>query len=884
MNPLCRKQVLVPLGLIVSSLVFAGCAGMAEPLPSLAVAPNNLTVSAKVGTSSALPVTLTNIGQAPVSVKQAVVMGTGFSTSGLATPVTLPAGTSTTFTVKFAASKVGVVSGNVEFMTDSQHRPAMLRLKGTGSSLAPEVASIVVVPAVATPAPKATVQFTVAIQGTTTNDSVTWAASIGTISTAGVFTAPPVGGIGTIIATSVADPTKSATATVAVAGAGAKPQPSGSGVTAVTVSPETASSITGGTLQFKASLTGTTSNTAVTWKALLGTITSGGSYTAPAKAGTDTVTATSIADDTKSGSASVKVTTASSTPTVTSVAVSPTTSTVTTGGSEQFNATVQGTATDTSVTWRAALGTVSSSGAYTAPAKAGTDKVTATSNADSSKSASATVTITAPAATPAPPPPQTAACGSSGCAAFAGVGGNAEGGGAESVGGRGGVVFEVTNLNDSGTGSLRACVEASGPRTCIFRISGLITQLSALKLTNPYLTIAGQTAPGGGIVQGGAGQNGQALVIQTHDVIIRYLTYDGIQTASGGANGTTCNHDTGTVGYEIDDNNNSNIIIDHTSHRWWGNKDMEVVSNGPGQNVHDITMQWNLLYEPCAAHPVVTEPDTFGGGSVLASVNQDWHHNFALNYDHRWPLLNNGSVRWVNNMGYNGLQNGSSAFNWDAWGGITADIIGNNYVDGPDTNGAAHNYLINNNPNAVGGGDAADCAPSCDSASTPSVYMLNNIGHTGNNTGFGQPIEPATNVVNDSVQKDQVWQGWEGAETPLTNLPNATWPSGWFRSTPMPTETFPIQADQVTSLDSVMLPTVGNSQHLDCNGNFVPNRDSQDARVIAQYQARGHGGPWNPGDLVSPANYTGPSSGPSIPTGTPCQESLHDGILISGRS
>jgi hypothetical protein len=72
----------------------------------------------------------------------------------------------------------------------------------------------------------------------------------------------------------------------------------------------------------------------------------------------------------------------------------------------------------------------------------------------------------------------------------------------------------------------------------------------------------------------------------------------------------------------------------------------------------------------------------------------------------------------------------------------------------------------------------------------------------------------------------------------------------------------------------VLLPTVGNSQHLDCLGNWVSNRDSQDARVIAQYQAHGHGGPWEG------PKYTGPHfpGAPVITAGTPCVESMHDGI------
>ena len=874
-----EKSVLVLLSVLALVLAWTGgCAGMAEPLPPLSVAPSTLSVSTKVGSSNMVPVSVINTGTTAVTVSQVVVNGKGFSLSGATAPMTLAANQAASFSVRFAPTQTGNVSGSVQLMTDAAHRPAMLPLSGSGSNTNPQVSTVQVSPAVSTPAPGGTVKFSALIQGATANDSVTWSTTIGTITTAGVFTAPMMGGIGRVTAQSVADPTFSASATVDVAGRTTTTPISGTGtgstgtVSAVTVTPTTAASATNGTLPFKATVQGTMTNTNVTWTAQLGTITSSGQYTAPSKTGTDVVTATSVADPTKSGVSTVKITAQGSSSSVTAVTVSPATTSVATSAKLQFTAAVQGSTSNKAVSWTAALGKITPAGAYTAPSKSGTDTITATSEADSAMSATAKVAVnsTTSSSNPTPSTPSSSvSCPSAGCPAFP----EAQGAGAESVGGRGGVVMEVTNLNDSGSGSLRACVEASGPRTCVFRVSGLITQKSPMNIRNPYITIAGQTAPGGGIVQGGLGQNGQALAIQTHDVIIRYMTYDGAATAA--SNGT-CNHDTGTVGYEVDSNNNFNIVIDHTSHRWWGNKDMEVVSNGSGQNAHDLSIQWNLFYEPCFDHPVITEPDTFGGGSIQASVNQDWHHNFALNYDHRWPLLNVGGVRWVNNMGYNGVQNGSSAFNFTAWGGIKADIIGNNYVPGPDTNGHTHNYLINAYPSNTN--DPSDCEPGCDYSSAPSVYMLNNIGCTGSTTNAGCPIEPATNVPNDAAQTDQVWQGWEGAETPQTGIPDATWPSSWYRSSPMQSETFPIAADPVTNLDNVMLATIGNSQHLDCNGNFVSNRDSQDTRVINQYINRGHGGPWSGPTYTGPLGAGGAPAPPAVAQGTACVESMHDGI------
>jgi hypothetical protein len=198
------------------------------------------------------------------------------------------------------------------------------------------------------------------------------------------WTAPSTAGNVTIYAAGVdgMPPSTTYTAAITIPVAGSPPPP----VVSVSISPTSASLLTGGTQQFTATVTGST-NTAVTWS---GTgVSSTGLFTAPSTAGSYTVTATSAADPTKSASATVTVTA----PTVVSVSISPTSASLTTGGTQQFSATVTGNS-NTSVTWS---GTgVSSTGLFTAPSTAGTYTVRATSAADTTKSASATVTVTAP--------------------------------------------------------------------------------------------------------------------------------------------------------------------------------------------------------------------------------------------------------------------------------------------------------------------------------------------------------------------------------------------------------------------------------------------------------------------------------------------------------
>src|SRR5258706_13713038 len=102
------------------------------------------------------------------------------------------------------------------------------------------------------------------------------------------------------------------------------------------------------------------------------------------------------------------------------------------------------------------------------------------------------------------------ACTAAAVPAFPG----AEGFGSETPGGRGGKILLVRNLNDSGPGSFREAVTTKGPRIIVFRVGGLITLHSPIKITEPYVTIAGQTAPGDGICF-----RGSEVSISTHDVI-----------------------------------------------------------------------------------------------------------------------------------------------------------------------------------------------------------------------------------------------------------------------------------------------------------------------------------------------------------------------------
>jgi hypothetical protein len=251
---------------------------------------------------------------------------------------------------------------------------------GSGTPAAPAI-SVAVSPTSATLIGGATQTFAATVSNDSANAGVTWTASTGAITSAGVYTAPsPVTTTSaTVTATSKTDTTKTATATITLT------------PISVSVLPATATLVAGATQTIVATVTSDCANAGVTWTASVGSITSAGVYTAPTPVttATATFTATSKTDTTKTA-------TATATLTPIAVSVAPTTATLIGGATQTFTPTVTGDTTlNQGVTWTASTGTITSGGVYTAPAVIMTTSatVTATSKTDPTKTATATVTL-----------------------------------------------------------------------------------------------------------------------------------------------------------------------------------------------------------------------------------------------------------------------------------------------------------------------------------------------------------------------------------------------------------------------------------------------------------------------------------------------------------
>jgi hypothetical protein len=243
----------------------------------------------------------------------------------------------------------------------------------------------------------------------------------------------------------------------------------------------------------------------------------------------------------------------------------------------------------------------------------------------------------------------------------------AEGGGAYSFGGRGGKVYVVTSLEDRGPGTFREACEKGGARIVVFNVAGIIHLKSPVEIRAPYITIAGQTAPGDGVCIAG-----ESVWINTHDVVIRYMRF------RRGATEVTRRDDA------LGGNGVGNIIIDHVSASWGLDENMSmyrhVYDKGDGSKPEklptvNITIQNSIFSEAL---------DTYNHsfGSTIGGLNSTFMRNlWACNISRNPSVGMYGDFGFVNNV----------IFNWwnrSADGGDHRSLfnfINNYYKPGPIT-------------------------------------------------------------------------------------------------------------------------------------------------------------------------------------------------------
>ncbi|HEY0445241.1 MAG TPA: pectate lyase [Allosphingosinicella sp.] len=258
----------------------------------------------------------------------------------------------------------------------------------------------------------------------------------------------------------------------------------------------------------------------------------------------------------------------------------------------------------------------------------------------------------------------------------------AQGAGRLARGGRGGRVLRVTSLEDGGPGSLRAAVEAEGPRTIIFDIGGTIRLKKPLVVRHGQVTIAGQTAPGGGI-----SLRDRHFEIAADDVVVRY-----IRARLGDEGGIESDAFTISSGRRI--------IVDHVSASWSIDETLSSGSNykTPKDDLRDVTVQWSIIAE--SLRRSVHAKGDHGYGSLLRGARgarMSFHHNLWAHHSARMPRPGNYLTPSQDSLGafYDFRSNvfynwGGSRAGYNADSGDKASLAAYNFIDnayrtGPDS-------------------------------------------------------------------------------------------------------------------------------------------------------------------------------------------------------
>lgn len=406
----------------------------------------------------------------------------------------------------------------------------------------------------------------------------------------------------------------------------------------------------------------------------------------------------------------------------------------------------------------------------------------------------------------------------------------AEGMGAATAGGRGGTVYIVTNLNDSGAGSFRAACEASGPRYVVFAVSGVINLSSSLIVTNPYITIAGQTSPGGVCTAG------YPFRVNTHDVIITHMRFRTGQHGLGQTNPDDVH------GLEVWGSSSSttcyNVILDHVSVSFGIDENVDVA-----YGVQDLTFSRCLIARPlyAAGHSEGNNHDmnmVLWGKNNTDQMRVTIHHCYfgtAYHRDPEWGYDVFCDIR--NNVAYNmyGGYSPQGDSYYDASYHLRneysyANYVANYYKRGPLSNPAVYNLSLTTNLSPV-----------------QSLYVSGNIGGTG--VYRDEPTDPEWCVGQDwhappSYTRSTEWQ----SATPFST-------AGVY-STSIPVTTTTMTAEYAATI-------VADAGANKCA--FGDCQDTLDAAVVAEF-VTGTGGRFAASNLSYPTGWPVYSTAADNPT------------------
>lgn len=417
----------------------------------------------------------------------------------------------------------------------------------------------------------------------------------------------------------------------------------------------------------------------------------------------------------------------------------------------------------------------------------------------------------------------------------------ADGMGKYAKGGRGGEVYQVTNLLDTGPGSLRACVEASGPRTCIPRVSGDIFLNSELRIVNPYFTYAGQAGPGQGIQLRHGNNLRHGISVGTHDVVIRHLTIRLGPTVQK-SDIPNCIGILPQAG-----NVPQNLVFDHISCAWATDQLMAL-----SPDTDKITFSWSIFDSGLNKSTHVQSSHSKGpnirscgvtmvGNLISNSVIRN--PNNTCGYDDGTGVFRptTGGIVGENEFRNNVVFNGQDAFldYWNGRGVSWLNVVGNVFIKGPNTKAkliAAH-----------------------------SIYPVDAWDQSGRTVPSGT-TEPQNLCLQDNIAENFPATFIGGA--PLYGVLNPN-DAHLVRSTDCVNN----PVGRVGDLRGITGPVLPSSEVKEAVfervGAFYWNRNTADARLIANTAA-------GIGAIIDHPNQAG--GWPILQTGTPSVDSDNDGM------